>query len=96
MSLERRLQIFILLSAVYLHDIGTQMADVDLEKCPPLVPALQEAGFLQSETQPPFAPRVLDFLRQHRHWITYDWLMKADLAEGRDCFPATGLRAGSG
>lgn len=80
-----RAEIFILLCAVYLHDIGMQF--IHFEHCPSLLDAFRETGLPQTPTK-----EVLEFTRKHHHLITYDWLTQVNLPTGRDIFPQVGLR----
>jgi hypothetical protein len=74
-------EIFILLAAVYLHDIGMQFQR--FEHCPSLgehLPTLRGElalrGIKPGPPEHPFTRETLIFARKHHHLLTYDWVMK--------------------
>jgi len=88
---ERRTQaeIFILIAATYLHDIGMQFTH--FERCPNIVDKLIDSG-MKRPVNSQITEGMLEFARKHHHIITYDWITNANLPEGRDLFPRTGLK----
>ncbi|KYF92652.1 hypothetical protein BE20_46915 [Sorangium cellulosum] len=95
-----RAEIFILLAAVYLHDIGMQFQLFD--QCPSveahlptLAEALRKDGHLREPGDHPFTPETLAFARKHHHLLTYDWITHANLRTHLELLPFedTGLRS---
>lgn len=86
-----RAEIFILLAAVYLHDIGMQFQLFDqcpsIEKyLPSLSEALQERGQVSGKDMP-FTPESLAFARMNHHLLTYDWITGSNLRAHTELLP---------
>lgn len=86
-------EIFVLIAAAYLHDIGMQTTK--FENCPSIIDNLVKLGM-----DPPdyignrsITDDRLDFARKYHHVITYDWLTKVNLPGGQNIFPGTGLQS---
>lgn len=93
-----RAELFILLAATYLHDIGMQLAHTKhcpslLRESPLLAEGLREASIPTADAEGHVTGAMLDFARKHHHLITHDWLARANLRSGRDIFLPTGLHS---
>ena len=94
-----QVEIFVLLAAVYLHDIGMQFQRFEhspslAEHLPTLRAELAQRGLQQGSLDDPFTRESLVFARRHHHLVTYDWVMKANLRSNQSLLPfeTTGLR----
>lgn len=94
-----RAEIFILLAAVYLHDIGMQFQLFEQcpsveEYLPTLAEALTRSGYQRGPEGRPFTPESLEFARDYHHLLSYDWITQVNLRSPHELAPFedTGLK----
>lgn len=86
-------EVFILLAAVYLHDIGMQIANSKVAELPSVQEYFLEAGFSKQQFQLPLSEEALTLIREHHHLITADCITNSLRSDVRDSLPKLGLES---